>query len=116
MAGIHDILGIPPEARRVNKNDDVKQHRIAKNAQSAKTSTDGSKHVRDQAQISSEARQLLTLKQEARQYLDEVKSASTLSEHDIQQIKQKMESKYFLDSDVIDKIVEKLINLPNFLE
>ncbi len=116
MAGIHDILGIPPEAQRVNKNDDIRQQRIAKNTQSSKTSKDDHKNVQDQAQISSEARELLALKQEVKQYLDEVNSASTLSENDIQQIKQKIETKYFLDDDVINKIVDKLANLPNFLE
>ena len=116
MAGIHDILGIPPEARRVNKNDDIKQQRISKNAKSSKTSEDGHKNVQDQAQISSEARELLALKQEVKHYLDEVKSVDTLSENDIQQIKQKIENKYFLDDDVIDKIVDKLAKLPNFLD
>lgn len=116
MSGIHDILGIPPEARRVNKNDDIKQQRIAKNAHSAKTSKDGHTAVNDQAQISPEARELLALRQEVKQYLDEIKATDTLSEQDIKQIKQKIESKYFLDDKVIDKIVDKLAKLPNFLE
>ncbi len=60
-------------------------------------------------EISPEAKHLLDLKNEASQYLDQVKKAETLSQERIDQIKERISSQYYFDSQVIDQIVEKML-------
>lgn len=112
MSSIQNLYGITPEGNRVNKKDDIKQQRVAKNG---KTDKADHKPVNDNAQISTKAKELLTLRLEARKYIDEIKKSETLTANDLEQLKAKIEQKYFTDPEVIDKIVDELLNLPNFL-
>ena len=54
------------------------------------------------------------IKSEAVQFTDEVKDAKTISEAEIDAIKERIASDFYFDPEVIDKIVDKLVALPNF--
>ncbi len=80
------------------------------------TKKSGAKNVKEDktprsvnTDISPEARRLLDLKNEASQYVDKVKNAETLSMDEINQIKERITSQYYFDSQVIDQIVEKML-------
>lgn len=113
MATVNDIYGIGPSTQRSGKNEPTKKLNLEKDsgqpgAVSKKNAT------RDTAQISSEARELLNLKMDAAKYLDEVRQAVTLNDHEINQIKSKIQQKYYMDREIIDKIVDELAALPNY--
>ncbi len=102
MSLINDILGLSGAQRNnatdgAKKNDNVRFTKDDKSPKVVKT------------EISSAARHLFELKSEAKQYLDTVKSATTLSTEEIDQIKERLTSQYYFDSQVIDQIVEKML-------
>ncbi len=114
MAGINEYLSIQASNTKINRNDELKKPMPKKNDPSS------GKLIKitdrqDQARISDTARNLLSLRMDAKKYLDDVKQGETLSENEIEQLKQKIENKYFVSDTVIDKIVDKLVDLPNFL-
>lgn len=102
MSLIKDILGLSGTERTNNtvgskNNNKVKSVKTDKSDAVVKT------------EISPEAKHLLELKNEASQYLDQVKEAETLSPEQIDQIKERISSQYYFDSQVIDQIVEKML-------
>lgn len=113
MATINDIYGIGPSAQKSGKNEPTKKLNLEKDT--GKSESVGKKTAtKDTAQISSEARELLNLKMDAAKYLDEVRQAVTLNDLEIDQIKTKIQQKYYMDREVIDKIVDELAALPSF--
>jgi len=114
MAGINNFLNIPASANKINRNEDLKKTANNKNEQKADNTANVSER-KDQAQISNAARSMLSLRIDAQKYVDEIEQSKTLSDNDVKDLKQKINNKYFVDADVIDKIVDKLIDLPNFL-
>lgn len=114
MGNIRNIFNLSPDSNKLNKNDGLKKVHSGKYQD--KTASAEKKEVsKDKAQISSAARGLLTLKTEAANYLSEIENTQTITDKDIERLKDKIESKYFLDADVIDTIVDKLIAMPNYL-
>jgi len=114
MGSINTILGMPPE---LNKPGNAKEARKAGsgNGKDAKTSEiKQASASADKAEISSVGRELLTLKMQAVNYTEEVKQASTISKGEIEAIKERIASNYYFDPEVIDKVVDKLIALPNY--
>ncbi len=115
MAGINDFLPIQASNGKINRNEELKKTTAKKYDQATGKIAKTEVSRKDQAQISESARNLLSLRRDAKRYLDEVKQGESLSENDIERLKQKIENKYFVTDDVIDKIVDKLTDLPNFL-
>ena len=102
MSLIKDILGLSG-TDRTNSTIGSKNNNKLKSAKSDKSS------VVVKTDISPEAKHLLELKNEAIQYLYKVKDAETLSPEQIDQIKERISSQYYFDSQVIDQIVEKML-------
>ncbi len=115
MSGIQNIFGINPKASQIKNSDRVRNEETQKDSPSKKV-TKSKKDVRDQAQISSEGRGLLHLEKEAKEYVSAVKEAQTLSDAEIEQLRAKIGKNYTKDPTIIDAIVEKLLQLPNFFE
>lgn len=114
MGSINNVLGMPPELNKSGNSRTVRKtgSRDGKDAKAAgikKTSASA-----DKAEISSVGRELLTLKMQAASYKEEVKQADTISQGEIDAIKEKIASNYYFDPEVIDKVVDKLIALPNY--
>ena len=114
MSSIKNVSNIPSEINKLNKNKSVKESK--QNADGKKTGNVGKDVSRDQAQISSAGRELLALRQEAEKYLNDIKQAETLSAEEVDQIKDRLESKYYLKPEVIDSIVDKLTQLPEMVK
>jgi len=116
MGAINNIFGMPPGMNKADKskqaggagNDSASKVKARKAGETADTSG------YDKAQISSAAQKLLTIKSEAVQFTAEVKDAKTISHAEIDAIKEKIASDFYFDPEVIDKIVDKLVVLPNF--
>ena len=114
MGSINSIFGMPPE---LNKTGNSKEARKAGSGEakdintSSVTKNTGSP---DKAEISSVGRELLTLKMQAVNYTEEIKQAGTITEGEIEAIKERIASNFYFDPEVIDKVVDKLIALPNY--
>ncbi len=113
MGSINNILGMPPELNKAGKSREVRKTPPGAN-KDEKSGKIAQKAGSDKAEISSVGRELLTLKMQASKYTDEVKKADTISQVEIDAIKEKIASNYYFDPEVIDKVVDKLIALPNY--
>ena len=114
MASINNVLGIPPELNKSSSSKEARKAgsgigKEAKASEMRQTSTSS-----DKAEISSVGRELLTLKMQAANYSSEVKQAQTISQTEIEAIKERIASNYYFDPEVIDKVVDKLVELPNY--
>ena len=114
MSGIGDFIKVAASAVKINKTEQPRKNEAGQQEKSAGSITKKNRG-RDEIQISDSARELLTLRQDAQDYVDEIKQTNALTENDITQLRQKIDNKYFLSDEVIDKIVDKLVELPNFL-
>ncbi|GEM_PF-2921225 len=65
-------------------------------------------------EISKAAREQLMLRAEAERYLKQVEQQEEISPEKVAELKQKVSENYYLKEKVIDKIVDKLLNLPGF--
>ncbi|APF18189.1 hypothetical protein [Caldithrix abyssi] len=102
MSLIRDILGLSGVDKTQNSTG-AKRNNSAKNVKSDTASRSVNTN------ISPEAKHLLELKSEASQFLDKVKSAQTITPEEIDQIKERITSQYYFDSQVIDQIVDKML-------
>jgi len=115
MGAINNILGLPPGLHKTDKNKEPA--RVGKDSGEsgkAKKTEGNSPSVYDKAVISNEARELLSIKAEAVRHTDRVKNAETISPLEIEAIKQKIAADFYFEPEVIDKVVDKLIALPNY--
>lgn len=106
-------LFTPPDPKKTESN-----HKSAKTGHASHAKDVGDSKVnnssKDQVNISDAGRELLSLKSEAAKYLQDVKDTEVLSVEQVDSIKEKIASKYYFDPEVINKIVDKMISLPNF--
>ena len=116
MGAINNIFGLPPGMNKTDKSKNVggAGNESANKAKARKAGDVSDASGYDKAQISSAAQKLLTIKSEAVQFTAEVKEAKTISNAEIDAIKEKIASDFYFDPEVIDKIVDKLVVLPNF--
>jgi len=115
MAGISHISNIAPDPNQVNKQSDIKkttlEHKLKKTAGQTSLSRES-----DQAEISQAAKELLNLKTEARKYVEQVKASKTASEQELDELKRKLQDNSYFSPEIIDAIVDKLINMPDFFD
>jgi anti-sigma28 factor (negative regulator of flagellin synthesis) len=96
----------------VNK---VENKKIGTGPKTNRTQTsNGADRTGDKANISGQGRELYNIRQEAFQYKSLIEHAETLSNQEIESIKEKIATNYYFDSEVIDKVVDKLLTLPNY--
>jgi hypothetical protein len=114
MSGINEYLQISAGNQKIKRNEDVKKAPEQKTNPKADKTSAQSKRA-DQAQISDAARGMLTLRIDAKKYIEDVEKSKSISDNDVKQLKQKIENMYYINDDVIDKIVDKLVSMPNFL-
>ena len=114
MAGINNFINIPASTNKINRNEDLKKTANNKNEQKANNTTNVNER-KDQAQISDAARSMLSLRIDAQKYVEDIEQSKTISDNEVKDLKQKINTKYFINDAVINQIVDKLIDLPNFL-
>ncbi|RMH64477.1 MAG: hypothetical protein D6677_04655 [Calditrichaeota bacterium] len=110
MGPIRNLFSTSPDLKRTDpaKKAGKSNEQYKKNEAVSSVST-GQPHSRDQVEISSEGRELLSLKAEARKYLDDVKTSKTLTPQELDKIKEKIASRRYFDDSVIEKVVDKLV-------
>lgn len=114
MGPIKDISGLSQNLKKLDKQNESRKvdnkkdtGKVEKNDQVA------SEH--DKAEISDAGRTLLSAKTEATNYIKHVENTRLVSETELQEIKEKISSGYYFDKKVVDKIAERLLELPNYL-
>ncbi|MEJ2053116.1 MAG: hypothetical protein P8X42_04265 [Calditrichaceae bacterium] len=100
-------------SNKLNKNEDLSKTGDHKKPDNIKI--EAHKSASDTTQISDTATKLLALKMEANKYLNKVKDSKSISQAEIDEIKDKIREKYYSDEDVVDKIVDNLAKLPNYV-
>ncbi len=116
MGAINNIFGMPPGMNKAEKSKQVggAGNDSANKGKARKAGDVSDASGFDKAMISMAAQKLLTIKSEAVQFTAQVKDAKTISEAEIHAIKEKIATDFYFDPEVIDKIVDKLVALPNF--
>lgn len=115
MADIKNIHNLADQAKNIEKSEAAAGKKSVKHKKTGETSKND-KVQKDDVKISVAARELLTLRTEAKKYVDQVKNTRTLTGQEVDELKQKIESRYYFKMDVIDKIVDKLLDLPNYID
>ncbi len=114
MGPIKNIFGLSQEIQKADKGKEPKRVKSDDRRHPAAGKSGSVKGSKDKAEISSVGRELLTLQMEAEKYIDHVHHVETLSSREIESIKEKIAANYYFDPEVIDKVVDKLIAMPNF--
>ena len=114
MADINNFFSIPASTNKINHNEDLKKTTNTKNERKADNIVNVSER-KDHAQISDAARSMLSLRIDAQKYVDDIEQSKTISDNEVKDLKQKISTKYFINDAIIDQIVDKLLDLPNFL-
>ncbi len=105
--------GSSNKAERVSKKEKMQK---AAGKEAVQKSSSKSSEIKSGAQvnISEIAREMLKLRAEAERYLKMVQDKPTLSPEDLDDIQNKLKNNHYLRQEVVDKIVDKLLDLPNF--
>lgn len=114
MGSINSIFGLPTELNKAGNSKEARKAGSGSGKDQKVSKVEQKAASADKAEISSVGRELLTLKMQASAYTEEVKQARTISESEIEAIKERIASDYYFDPEVIDKVVDKLIALPNY--
>ena len=67
-----------------------------------------------QVEISQSAKEMLALRAEAERYLKHVQQEGGISSQEVEELKSRISKNYYLKEEIINKIVDKLLNLPGF--
>lgn len=114
MSSIKDIGGLNPDVQKMLKNE--RSTKASSNSKTAKSDEKvNSAEIKDSATISDQAKELLATESETERFVSSIKNAETTSRNEIVELKTAVNSGKYSDPKVIDKIVEKLLDLPNFI-
>ncbi len=117
MASIKNILNIAAQTAKLNKNSSA--DKPAPSEKADKSDNSGNKvSAKDSARISETARELAAVKTEAEHYVQTVKESdeSEPQNERIQAVRENIENDHYSRPEVVDRIVDKLLNLPNYLK
>ena len=112
MGPIRQLFATSPDLKKTDSN-----KKLSKSHENndAKENAPANNNSKDQVQISEKGRELLTLKLEAQNYLKDIKESEIVSQKQIDDIKEKIASKYYFDEEVISDLVDRLLNMPNYM-
>ncbi len=113
MGPIRQLFQSSPDLKKTDSNKKI--NKSNDNGQNGKETGAVANSSKDQVQISPQARELLSLKVEAENYLKEIKESEIISPQEIDAIKEKIASKYYFDEEVINDLVDKLVSLPDYM-
>jgi negative regulator of replication initiation len=111
MSSIQDILKLTPELNQLSKSDTSKKSGVEKGKNKPAQST----AAKDTAFISNDAMNKLNAQEEIKKLAEVVKKAETLTPDQIERLREKIKSDNYLEENAINKIVDKLTTLPNYL-
>ncbi|KAA3617654.1 MAG: hypothetical protein D8M58_01140 [Calditrichaeota bacterium] len=113
MGPIRQLFSTSPDLKKAESNKKI--GKPTDNDPGAKETNAAGNASKDQVEISNKGRELLSLKVEAENYLKEIKESEVISPQEVDAIKEKIASKYYFDEDVISDLVDKLVNLPDYM-
>lgn len=114
MDPIKDISALAQNLKKLEKQNEPRK--VDANKGKGKTEQSNTvKHGQDKAEISEAARNLLSAKTEAEKYLKLIENTKIIDDDEMQEIREKVLTNYYSDKTVIEKITEKLLNLPNYV-
>jgi len=111
---IKNIFGASPESNKIVKNNETKKSKSVEETSTEDAKSNPVNGSGDKAEISSFGRELFKLRAEAAEYIEEIKTSRTISEEEIEEIKEKILEGHYFDPEVIDKVIDRLLNLPHF--
>ncbi len=106
------LAGDDKKSNRVEKKNTGKKVTHKKSELTSHTEKSSTKGKTVQVDISSSAKELLTLRAEAERYLKHVELQEGISSEEVKELKEKIAQNYYLKEEIIDKIVDKLLDLP----
>ncbi len=114
MGPIKDISALAHNLKKLDKQNETRKVDSKKDSDKIdKQSTIGAE--KDRAEISDAGRSLLSVKTEADRYLTLIENTDIVADEEIEEIREKVMLNYYSTEEVIDKITEKLLNLPNYV-
>ncbi len=113
MGPIRQLFSTSPDLKKTESSKKLTQR--SETEEGGKTTGTANNGSKDQVQISSKGRELLSLKVEAEQYLQEVKQSETISPQEVDAIKERIAARYYFDEEVISDLVDKLVSLPDYM-
>lgn len=114
MGPIKERPGISQNLKKLDKQSDT--HKIDSNKGSDVSKSILSTSKSEKAEISDAECTLLNAKTESVRFIDQIENTRTLSESELQDIRDKVNSGYYFDQKVVEKIAELLLGLPYFLD
>lgn len=112
MGPIRQLFSNTPDLKKTDTQKKINDTSAKKTGTTENSSKPAS--GKDQVQISDKGRELLTLKAETENYLNNIREAELISPQEIEAIKEKIEAKYYFDEEVINDLVDKLAGLPDY--
>ncbi len=106
------LAGDDKKSNRIEKKIVGKKVTHKKAELSGQTNKTSSQEKTVQIDISSSAKELLSLRAEAERYLKHVELQEGISSEEVKELKEKIAQNYYLKEEIIDKIVDKLLDLP----
>ncbi len=114
MGPIKDISALAHNLKKLDKQNETRKVDSKKDSDKIdKQSAIGAE--KDRAEISDAGRSLLSVKTEADRYLTLIENTNIVADEEIEEIREKVMLNYYSTEEVIDKITEKLLNLPNYV-
>jgi hypothetical protein len=114
MTSIHDITGLPPEYKKVQQKDGPHRPPTGRKVVTENRLGTGPPQSAAQVDISESGKRLLQQKQEVAHYLEELHRLERDDLHGLETIREKVGNDFYSRPEVIDKIVESLLALPEF--
>ncbi len=115
MGPIKDISGLSQNLKKLDKQNDTRKIDSKKDAGKVEKGNQVASE-NDKAEISDAGRTLLNAKTEALNYVKHVENTTLLNGNELDEIREKVNSGYYFDQKVVDKIAERMLELPNFLK
>lgn len=115
MGPIHQLLAYSRDSKNIKKQFDSKRVDDNNNIPDQIEMNSASKKNSDSAQISSAGINMFNIKTESVQYINMVQETNTIDDTKMQEIRERILSDYYSDSEVIDIIINNMASMPNYI-
>ncbi len=114
MGPIKDIAALAHNLKKLDKQNETRKVDSKKDSDKIDKQTSIGAE-KDRAEISDTGRSLLSVKIEAEKYLTLIENTNIVDDEEIEEIREKVMMNYYSKAEVIEKITEKLLDLPKYI-